>query len=216
MKLKWNGHACFTVTSDSGVIIIIDPYEPGGFAGALRYAPVPDKADLVLITHEHSDHNFVKGLKGSPKLVRESGELRGIKIKALPAFHDDRQGAERGKNLLFSFLVDGIRVAHLGDLGHMLDQQQVDQLEHPDVLLIPVGGTFTIDADHAFRLTNMIKPKIAVPMHFKTEKVDFPIKPAEKFSELFTKVKKLEQSEVEISKSGLPQTTEVWVLKYAC
>jgi len=216
MKIKWNGHASFTITSGTGIKIITDPYEPGGFGGGIKYGPIPDPADIAIVSHEHADHNYVKGLKGNPVVVKDSREAKGINFEALPAFHDSGKGAERGKNNLFCFEVDQIRVAFLGDLGHLLDDAQLQKLGKVDLLLIPVGGFFTIDAKQAGELVSKIKPAIVIPMHFKTDKVDFPIQPAEGFLALFTKVKKLEASETEIKKSGLPQSTEVWVLKFAC
>jgi len=216
MKVKWNGHASFTISSDSGLCIVTDPYEPGGFGGAIAYSAIPDRADMVLVSHEHADHNYVKQLQGSPVVVKASQELKGIKIKAVPAFHDASQGKERGRNNLFVFELDGIRIAFLGDLGHLLDQKQIQELEKPDLLLIPVGGYFTIDADQAHKLTSLLKPAIVMPMHYKTEKVRLPIQPADAFIALFAKVKKLDASEVQLKKSELPKSTELWVLKYAC
>jgi L-ascorbate metabolism protein UlaG (beta-lactamase superfamily) len=216
MKLKWNGHASFTLSSDSGLCIITDPYEPGGFGGAIAHAAIPDRADIVLVSHEHGDHNFVKQLQGSPLVVRGSQELKGVKIKAVPVFHDTSQGKERGKNNLFAFELDGIRVAFLGDLGHILTPEQIQELEKPDLVLMPVGGYFTIDAEQAHKLTGLLKPSIVIPMHYKTDKVQLPIKPAEPFLKLFAKVKKLDAAEVLLKKSELPKSTEVWVLKYAC
>jgi len=216
MKVKWNGHASFTITTDSGVRIVTDPYEPGGFGGAIKYEPIPDPADIVVVTHEHADHNYVKGVKGSPVVIKGGQEAKGIKFKAVPAFHDSSRGRERGTNNIFVFEVDGIRAAFLGDLGQTLDSDQAKQLSGLDLLFIPVGGFFTIDAKQAAKLVGELKPRVAIPMHFKTAKVDFPIKPADDFIAHFTKVKKFETSEIEIKKQALPQTTEVWVLKYAC
>ncbi len=216
MKIKWNGHASFTITSTSGVIIITDPYEPGGFGGGIKYDPIPDQADAVIVTHEHADHNYVSGLKGKPVVVKSSQNVKGVSFEAIPVFHDSNQGSERGKNTVFCFEVDGVRVAHLGDLGHVLDDGQVKKMGKVDVLLIPVGGFFTIDAKQAAATVAKLAPKIVIPMHYKTNKVDFPIQPAEAFLALFPKVKKLDTSEVLIRKDNLPATTEVWVLPFAC
>jgi len=214
MKIKWNGHASFTITTSAGVKIITDPYEPGGFGGGIKYEPIPDQADIALVSHEHADHNYVQGLKGKPVVVRDSKEVKGIKFEAIPSFHDTSKGAERGRNNLFCFDADGIRVAHLGDLGHILDDVQIKKLGKVDVLLTPVGGFFTIDAKQSAELVRKINPRIVIPMHFKTDKVDFPIQPVDGFLNLFTKVKKLDKSEVEISKASLPASTEVWVLQF--
>jgi len=216
MKIKWNGHASFTITTDSGVKIITDPYEPGGFGGQIKYAPIPDTADLVLVSHDHADHNYVQGLKGSPVVVRDSQEVKGIKFTAIPAYHDPNKGAERGRNTIFVFEADGVKVAFLGDLGHIPEPEQAEKLKGVDVLLIPVGGTFTIDARQASEVVEMLKPKIAIPMHYKTEKLGFPIRPVDDFLSLCQNVKKLESAEVELKKEQLPSPTEIWVLNYAC
>lgn len=216
MKIKWNGHASFTITSKAGLKIVTDPYESGGFGGALKYAPITDQADIALVSHEHADHNYTAGLKGSPRVLKNSGEVKGIKFDAIPCFHDSSRGSQRGKNTIFCFSVDDIRIAHFGDLGHSLDDEQIKKLGKVDLLLIPVGGFFTIDAKQAQQLTTRINPGIVIPMHYKTSKVDFPIQPPDAFLAQFTKVKKLDLSEVEINKSDIPQTTEVWVLKSAC
>ena len=216
MKVKWNGHSSFTITSDSGTRIVTDPYEPGGFGGGIKYEPIPDQADIVLVSHEHADHNYVKGLKGSPKVIKSSSEHKGIKITGVPAFHDSNQGKERGQNLLFIFEVDGIRIGFLGDLGHLPDAAQLKHLSETDLLFVPVGGFFTIDAKEAAKLVDTVKPKVAVPMHYKTAKVNFPITNADEFLAHFTKVKKIDGSEFEVKKSELPKSTEVWVLNHAC
>ena len=216
MKIKWNGHASFTITTSSGIKIITDPYEPGGFGGQIKYGPISDTADIVLVSHDHADHNYVQGLSGSPVVVRGTQEEKGIKFEAVPAYHDPNKGAERGKNTIFVFEADGIKVAFLGDLGHILEPEQAEKLKGLDILLIPVGGTFTIDAKQAKQLVDMLKPKVAIPMHYKTEKLGFPIRPVDDFLSLCEKVKRLDTSEVEISKDQLPEPTEIWVLKYAC
>ncbi len=216
MKIKWNGHASFTITTSSGIKIITDPYEPGGFGGQIKYGPISDTADIVLVSHDHADHNYVQGLSGSPVVVRGTQEEKGIKFEAVPAYHDPNKGAERGKNTIFVFEADGIKVAFLGDLGHILEPEQAEKLKGLDILLIPVGGTFTIDAGQAKQLVDMLKPRVAIPMHYKTEKLGFPIRPVDDFLSLCEKVKRLDTSEVEISKDQLPEPTEIWVLKYAC
>lgn len=216
MKIKFNGHASFTITTDAGIRIVTDPYEPGGFGGGIKYEPIPDPVDIVIVSHEHGDHNFVKGLKGSPAVIKSSREHKGFKFKAIPAFHDSKQGQERGHNLLFLFEVDGIRIGFLGDLGHILDAEQLKDFSGTDLLFVPVGGFFTIDAQQAAKLVDLIKPKVAIPMHFKTDKVNFPIKPADEFLAHFTRVKKFDASEIDLQKSELPKSTEVWVLNHAC
>ena len=120
MTIKFLGHACFLITGSTGVRIITDPYEPGGFGGQIGYGPITEEADMVLVSHDHSDHNYVQGVPGNPTIVKGSQEAEGISIKATSSSHDDTGGSQRGANRIFSLAVDGIRLCHLGDLGHPL------------------------------------------------------------------------------------------------
>jgi len=216
MKIKWNGHASFTLTSEAGLKIITDPYEPSGFGGQIKYGPITDSADMVLVSHEHADHNYVQGLKGSPVVIKKTQEVKGIKFEVIPAFHDQSQGRERGENRIFLFELEGIKIAFLGDLGHILNPEQTKKLSDLDLLLIPVGGTFTVDAKQAGKIVEALKPKLVIPMHYKTAKIGFPIQSVDGFLSLFTKVKRLNSNETAIKKSDLPSSTEVWVLEPAC
>jgi L-ascorbate metabolism protein UlaG (beta-lactamase superfamily) len=142
MKIKWYGHAAFLLTTDAGTRIIIDPYQSGAFDGALSYGKITDEADLVLVSHEHDDHNYTADIKGAFRTVKEEGtfEGKGVSITAISSFHDTSKGAERGENLIFVVEAEGVRVAHLGDLGHELDGQTLGRIGKIDVLLVPVGG----------------------------------------------------------------------------
>lgn len=217
MKVKWLGHSCFLVSSSAGVRILTDPYESGGFNGGLGYKPVREKADIVTISHEHSDHNYVKGIPGEPDVIRRTGrhEVRGVEIDGVLTCHDKTDGRQRGLNTVFCLNVDGIRVCHLGDLGHELSEKETKAVGRVDVLLIPVGGYFTIDAAEATRVAAALGPRIVFPMHYKTPVLDFPITGVEDFLEGKPHVKRLAASEVEITRANLPQETEVWVLKHA-
>ena len=175
MTIKFLGHASFLITSEEGVRIITDPYESGGYGGALRYEPITDEADIVTVSHDHADHNYVAGVSGNPVVVTESTEVSGISFRVIDSYHDDAQGTERGPNRIFCFQVDGISICHLGDLGHLLSTEQATSIGEVDVLLIPVGGHFAIDAQGATQVIDQLQPAVVIPMHFKTPKVDFPI-----------------------------------------
>ncbi len=217
MKIKWNGHASFTITSDNGTVIVTDPYNPGSYEDELTYAIVRDRADGALISHEHADHSYTSGLSGSPKVLRSSGEIIGIAVTGVKTFHDESGGSRRGKNMVFRFAVDGITICFLGDLGHILSEEQIKIIGEVDFLLIPVGGTYTLDADMAVKLIGLIKPKVAIPMHFRTEKCLFPINGVDVFLAGMKDVKKLGRSEIKLSSDMLPgEGTQVWVLDYAC
>lgn len=217
MKIKWYGHAAFLITSDQGTKFIIDPYEPGAFGGQLSYDKIMDKADFVLITHDHADHNYVKDLAGPPQVVKGTGPktIKGISIKGIETFHDPSKGNERGPNTVFTFKVDELQVCHLGDLGHVLGDKELAEIGSVDILLIPVGGYFTIDPKEATRVAEQIKPKAAIPMHFKTGKCGFPIAPVEDFLKGKVNVKRPKSSEVSFDKLSLPQQMEIVVLEHA-
>jgi len=217
MKIKWCGHATFLITSSSGKKIITDPYQPGGYDGALSYGSIPDEIDIAVVSHEHADHNYLQGLKGKPQVVKGIGTkvVSGIEFKGIPTYHDTSQGKERGESTIFCFTIDNIRLCHLGDLGHHLAKKEVAEIGEVDVLMIPVGGFYTIDAKVATEVVNSLKPRLTIPMHFKTEKCSFPITTVDDFIFGKTNVKKLPTSEIEITKDNLPTSTEIQVLKFA-
>lgn len=214
MKIKWLGHACFMITSEAGIKIITDPYVTGA---ELSYGEIEESADIVIVSHDHSDHNNVAAVRGNPKPVRGAvtTEIKRIEFKGIPSCHDDAGGRLRGKNTIFCFEVDGIRVCHLGDLGHQLSAQQVAELGKVDILLIPVGGFYTIDAKVAGQVCDKLKPKVIIPMHYKTDKCRFPITGIEEFLQGKKEITRLDASEVEFKQGELPAHTQIIVLKSA-
>jgi len=217
MKVKWLGHACFLLTSDSGVRILTDPYTPGAFG--LGYGPPAETADIVTVSHEHADHNNTAAVKGKPEVVRGAGvhKVKGVEIKGVSTSHDEASGSQRGPNVVFCFTLDGVRVCHLGDLGHDLAPGLLAEIGPVDVLMIPVGGTFTIDANAASRVADRIAPKVVIPMHFQNERCrDFPVAAVDDFRKKRQRVRMVDGSEVEIKKENLPAETETVVLKPAC
>ncbi len=216
MKIKWNGHASFTITASDKTVIVTDPYDPSGYGGALKYAPVNDQADGVLVSHDHADHNFVAGLPGSPEVIRDAGSINNIHVKGIPTHHDESGGKERGNNVVFVFSVDGVRICFVGDLGHQLTADQIREIGSVDLLLLPVGGTFTVDAAGAAGVADSLNPRLIIPMHFKTEKCDFPIATVDDFLGQVQNVKQIHRSEIMISKEDFPASGyEVWVLDHA-
>ncbi|MFH1487074.1 MAG: MBL fold metallo-hydrolase [Chloroflexota bacterium] len=215
MKVKWLGHASFLITSDSGTKVITDPYAPA--PGRLDYADINESADIVTCSHEHGDHNNASAVKGSPEVVKGSGtkEAKGVQFKGIASYHDDTQGSQRGPNTIFCFALDGIRVCHLGDLGHRLSAEQIKEIGEVDVLLSPMAGFYTIDAAVAKETIDKIKPRVVIPMHFKNDKCLYPIAPVDDFLKGRTNVKKLDSSEVEFKKEQLPTATETVVLQHA-
>ena len=217
MKIKWNGHASFTITAADGTVLVTDPYDPSGFGGVLKYDQVSDRADGALISHDHADHNYSQGLSGSPQIITGSGQVKDIRIKGVETHHDESGGSERGPNVVFGFAVDGINICFAGDLGHQLTDEQIKDLGSVDLFLVPVGGAFTVDSEGAAKVIKALGPKLVIPMHFKTEKCDLPIGEVDDFLAKMTNSKKLEKSEIELSRDNLPSTgPEAWVLNYAC
>ena len=207
MKIKWYGHAAFGITTDQGTKIIIDPYQSGAFGGALAYGKITEEADVVLISHDHDDHNYIKDIKGKFTRISTAGahEAKGVKITALPTYHDSSKGSERGNNLLFVIEAAGLRVANdvIKDLGPI------------DVLMLPVGGFYTIDPQEATVVMESVKPAITIPMHFKTPKCDFPIATVDEFTKGKKSVTNVKASEIEATKGKLPKEPSVFVLQYA-
>jgi L-ascorbate metabolism protein UlaG (beta-lactamase superfamily) len=206
MKIKWLGAASFLITSDNGLKIITDPYEsdPGG---SIKHAPVTEYADIVTVSHEHGDHNHTRDIQGKPEIVRGTGKhlVKGIEIFGISSYHDNVSGAKRGLNTIFCFTVDGIRVCHAADLGHMLDSDTLKSIGHVDVLLFPTGGPpQTIDLDEAIVLWDKIKPGVIIPMHFRNPKLTFPRYGIEDLLKLKPHAIKTGKSEIELTAGKVP------------
>ena len=213
MKIKWLGHASFLITSDSGTKIITDPYKTGG---PLNYGEIKETADIVTVSHDHFDHNNVATVGGNPEVVKGTAEVKGIKFNGTATYHDEAEGSQRGNNTIFCFEVDGVRVCHLGDLGHALGDTEVTGLGKVDVLLTPVGGNYTIDAKVASEVSNKIAPKVIIPMHFQNERCpEFPVSGVDDFLQGKAGVSTPDASEVEFRPGELPASTQIVVLKPA-
>jgi L-ascorbate metabolism protein UlaG (beta-lactamase superfamily) len=213
MKIRWLGHSAFLITADDGTKIITDPY--GNFPD-LHYAQIEGPADVVVVSHKHGDH-FGAKVRGNPRLVSGGGEKKekGIEFKGVEVYHDTSKGSQRGPNTVFCFSVDGVRLCHLGDLGHLLSGPDIAKIGQVDVLMIPVGGLYTIDAAEATKICEQVKPKVIIPMHYSNDKCSFPISGVEDFLKGKANVKRLNTSDLELKAGQLPQTTEIVVLKHA-
>jgi L-ascorbate metabolism protein UlaG (beta-lactamase superfamily) len=214
MKIRWNGHASFTITSAGNLTIVMDPYEPGAFGGGIGYRLIDAAPDVVTISHDHADHNYVQGFANRPTVLRAAGEAKGLKFRTVDTFHDNAGGAQRGKNKVFVFEVDGVRICHLGDLGHRLSAAQVKEIGPVDVLFAPVGGFYTIDHLEAADAMEKLNPRVVIPMHYKTDKCGFPIAAVGQFLAGKPGVKQLEADEIELSAATLPAAREIIVLRH--
>ena len=198
MKITWLGHSCFKVES-KGETVILDPYSDGSVPGL---APVREKADLVLCSHEHGDHN------ARSCVTLTEGAADAISVTKLDTWHDEARGAKRGPNTIH-ILEDGeVRIAHLGDLGCELTENQKEVLKGLDALLIPVGGFYTIDAAQAAKLAKELSPRTVIPMHYHSEHFGFDvIGTVEEFTERMQGEKQYLDSEVLVSNSCMPAVT---------
>jgi len=183
--IRWHGHACFELIDHDGFTIAIDPHD--GYSLGIK--PPSFKADAVLITHEHFDHNAynIVAKPAAEKYSMREGEFlvggrhkaRGIKL-----YHDKVKGKRRGEVVVYKVEVDGVRVLHLGDLGHVFDEGTALELKPVDVLLVPVGGTFTIDPREAFEVVKIVEPKVTVPMHYWVKGMNLPLQPVDIFVDI--------------------------------
>lgn len=164
MKLIWNGHSCFTLRTAEGSVIF-DPYQDGSVPGL---APLSLTADLVLCSHDHRDH-------GARDLVSLTGHTPSFQVETLSTFHDPERGALRGPNTVHILTAEGLRAAHLGDLGCRLESQQIQALQNLDLLMIPVGGYYTIDAAQAKALADELNPRVVVPMHYRSDTFGYDV-----------------------------------------
>lgn len=178
MKIKWLGHSCFLLTSESGIRILTDPFD-----AQVGYALPTVEADIVTTSHSHSDHNYIQAVKGRFKHLNEPGiyEQNGIIVTGVATFHDDVEGKKRGRNIVFVFEMDGLRICHLGDIGHVLTGQQLVMIGKIDIVMVPVGGTYTVNATEAFKTVKLLNPAVTIPMHFQTPVLGLPIDRVEKF-----------------------------------
>lgn len=167
MQIKWFGQSAFLLTSEAGTKILIDPYDK-----LLRYKmPKPIETDIVAVTHNHSDHNKIHVASGDYMLINEAKEYNheGISVKGIKTYHDKANGKKRGKNIIFRFDIDGLKVCHCGDLGHLLQEEQVKAIGKVDILMIPVGGRTTIDAEEAKHVMHQLEATVTIPMHYSTK-----------------------------------------------
>ncbi len=214
MKVKWLGHSCFLLTSKGGVRIITDPYAVGE---SINYSPIEETADIVVVTHGHDDHSNVSAVRGTPEVVKGNGTkpAQGIQFRGIASYHDASQGTQRGPNTIFCFTIDDIKLCHLGDLGHMLSPEQIAEIGAVDILFVPVGGFYTINALVASQVCDKLKPKVVIPMHFKTPKCAYPIAGVEDFLKGKKNVRKVGDSEVEFERERLPAAIEIVLLQPA-
>ncbi len=209
MRIRWHGQSCFEI-GDEEKILITDPHD-GKSIGINQ----PDvRGDIILVSHDHYDHNAVRIVeKENSKIIREPSErtFEGIEVKGIRSYHDENEGERRGENTIFTFKMNGTTFCHLGDLGHLLEKETVEEIGDVDFLFIPVGGNFTIGPKEAKKTIEEIAPKIAVPMHFKIGGLSLDIKTIEPFLSLYPEERIFKLGvELDFIKADLPDQTEIW------
>ncbi len=210
MEIKWLGHSCFSI-KEKGKTIITDPYGP-----ELGYSPLKQSADIVTVSHFHPGHSFVEGIDNDPRQIITPGEyeMGGFFITGVSTFHDNENGEVRGKNTVFLLELGNVLVCHLGDLGHRLTPQLLEEIGPVDVLFLPVGEGSTFSVNLAVETVRAMEPRIVIPMHYKTEALNRELETVDAF------LKKMGTKEIEakpsisLSQSSLPSNTEVIILSY--
>ena len=210
MEISWLGHACFRIRGTQATVIT-DPYYPD-----VGYSLGKPKASVVTVSHQHPGHSYAQGVSGDPKLITGPGEyeIGGVLVIGLATFHDAEGGRQRGKNTVYLMEIDEVSLCHLGDLGHMLTAEQMEELGNVDILLVPVGGVSTIGAPVAAELVRQLEPKAVIPMHYQTEALSRELDPMERFLKEMGGEQVTPQPKVSFNRSNLPLSTQVYLLGY--
>jgi L-ascorbate metabolism protein UlaG (beta-lactamase superfamily) len=187
--------------STDGITVVTDPFDK-----KIGLKPPVFEADIVTVSHDHEDHNNVSSIKGKPYVIKTAGEydIKGVAVHGVDTSHDKKEGKERGLNIIYKITIDDITVTHLGDLGHELSDKQLEALVGTDILLVPVGGKYTIDAEKAVEVINQIEPRIVIPMHYQVPGLKMEIDGVEKFIKEIGMTPRKEEK-LKISKKDLPQ-----------
>ncbi|MDI6861136.1 MAG: MBL fold metallo-hydrolase [Caldisericia bacterium] len=211
MKIKFLGHSCFLIEI-GGLKVMTDPYDksvPYDF-------PDGEEVDVVTISHDHFDHSAFNRVKIKREVLKDptNKEIQGVKFKSKTFFHDEEMGRKRGKNALFLIEGEGIKILHCGDLGHIPNEKDLEEFKNIDILLLPVGGYYTIDSKKGDELIKILNPKIVIPMHYKTKNLDFPIAKVDDFLKNKENVHKLNSLEFELDKSNIEKYKGIVVFPF--
>lgn len=209
MEIQYLGHSSFRIKGKN-VTVVTDPYDSTKVG--LKFPKVD--ATIVTSSHDHDDHNLIAQVEGSHYDILGPGEyeIGGTSIFGISSFHDDKQGEERGRNTIYVFNIDGIVVCHLGDLGHKLSEEQIGEIGNVDVLLVPVGGVYTIDASLAANTVSQLEPKIVIPMHYKADGLKYDLEPVENFIKEMG-IEPIKDSKFSITSDKLPEEIQLVVLE---
>lgn len=212
MKIEFLGHSCFKLTESTGTSVVCDPYSP-----KTGYDMPEVTADAVTVSHHHFDHDNISAVKGNPVIIDKECRygLPGVEIEAIKSFHDGQRGKLRGENVIFKFRMDGIDICHLGDLGEACSSELIDALLPVNVLLIPVGGVYTIDAKMAKEYVDRIMPDVVIPMHFREKGCNIDIDKVDEFIDMFDEeyIEQTDGNAIELMRSDLNGDTKVILLR---
>ena len=211
MRIKWLGHSCFLITNKRGINILTDPFDD-----TLGYRMTKEKINIITISHEHYDHNNTMGIKGKPAVLKGAvnRDTHKMLFKGVPSYHDSVYGKHRGNNTIFVIETDEMVLCHLGDLGHVLENMQLEEIGRVDILFIPVGGYYTLNHLQADQVIEQLKPKIVLPMHYKTDAIKWSIDPLSFFLDKKDNIKIIGESSFEIEAGTLPEKTTIYLLDY--
>ncbi|MEK7579966.1 MAG: MBL fold metallo-hydrolase [Patescibacteria group bacterium] len=201
MTITWYGHSCFRL-ENKDVSVLIDP-----FSSEIGLRPPKIKDTFVLVSHDHYDHNNIEGMPEESFLAKGPGEYeaKGIFVKGIQSFHDKSQGKERGSNTIYVIRIEDMSVVHLGDFGEgKLSEEQIEKIGDPDILMIPIGGTYTINYKEAVEAVHEIEPKIVIPMHYKIQGLKIDIEGPEKFLKEISLTPEKAEKVYKIQKKNLP------------
>jgi len=213
MEITYFGHASFRIKGKTATVVT-DPYT---FDIGLKF-PKHITADVITISHEHKDHSEVRQIEGAPYVIRGAGEyeVKGVGVIGLSTYHDEEKGAKRGNNTVFRIEIDGMSIVHLGDLGHPLSAADVDSLDGVDILMVPVGGIYTIGAAAAVAIVNEIEPSIVIPMHYGRPELEAKqfgeLAPVSAFLKELGKEDVVPQPKLSITRDKMPEQMQVVVL----
>lgn len=210
MNITWYGQSCFKISAKEADIVV-DPFD-----SKIGLKPPRSEADIVTISHAHYDHNNKEAVKGDPVIVDGPGEysIKGVEIKGVESYHDKNQGQERGLNTIYTIEAEGIKICHMGDLGHILSGEEIGKIGSVDILMVPIGGVYTINTEEAIEVINQVEPRIVIPMHYKIEGLNVNLDKIDLFAKEMGASPSKAVNKLSIKKKDLPsQDTEVVIMK---
>jgi L-ascorbate metabolism protein UlaG (beta-lactamase superfamily) len=210
MEITYLGRSCFKIRGKQATVIT-DPFSP-----ELGYTMGKQTADIVTVSHSHKDHSYTQGINGTPRILNRPGEYEaaGVLVIGLPSYHDREKGAERGNNIIFVMEMEEVSICHMGDLGHPLTDAQVEEIGKVDVLMIPVGGVYTINAQQAAATMRQLEPRIVLPMHYQAGLFSADLEPLDNFLRETSVQSQTPQSKLNVTKSNLPLTQQILQLDF--